>query len=52
MAFGAGVTFDAGKGELRIEESRSAYIDEETMKPEQVWLDPALIRGRTLPSGG
>jgi hypothetical protein len=45
------VTLDAAKKELRIEESRSAYEGEAEMKPELVWVAPALIRGRTLPFG-
>ncbi len=45
------ITLDAAKGELRIEESRSVYQGEAQMKPELVWVDPAVIRGRTLAFG-
>lgn len=45
------ITLDGGRRELRIEESASAYEGQAQMKPEQVWLTPPLLRGRTLAFG-
>jgi hypothetical protein len=45
------ITLDAGKCELRIEESLSTYEGQAKMKSEHVWLTPPLLRGRTLPFG-
>lgn len=46
------VTLDAGKGEIRIEESRSSYEGEAEMKPELVWIGPPVLRARVLAFGG
>jgi len=46
------ITLDAARGEMRIEESRSNYVDEEKVKTEPRWLNPPAILGRTLKIGG
>jgi len=46
------VTLNASRGEMRIEESRSTYVEEEKMKPEPRWINPPAIIGRVLKIGG
>lgn len=46
------ITLDAARGEMRIEESRSAYGDIGKLKPEQRWINSPAIIGRVLKIGG
>ena len=46
------ITLDAPRGEMKIEESRSTYVNESRMKPEPLWVNPPLVTARTLKIGG
>ncbi|MCW1884887.1 metallophosphoesterase [Luteolibacter flavescens] len=45
------ITLDPARKEMRIEESRTTYEEQEAMKPEHLWLTPPLLRARMLALG-